>query len=161
MSIDKERVLYWLPVILLPAGNLLMLCFAPVSVNARTLLPSLIGAVTEELFFRWLLLKTVLLPRIKSKPAILLVSVLFAVMHLLNLRNGTSLPDVLVQMLCAFCFSVWAGAVTWQSTWLIPLLAHVLVNLTAITDETLLPILVSVAVLADGILLLKENVHHK
>ena len=148
--------LYWLTVMLLPAVNLLALCFSPVSFNARTLLSSLMGAAAEELFFRWFLLKGALLPRMKPERAVVLVSVLFAAAHLLNLRNGAALPAVLLQMLCAFCFSIWAGAVVWRkNSILIPMLAHVLLNLTAVTEGTLLPAIACALVLADGILLMK------
>lgn len=41
-------------------------------------------------------------------------------------RNGTGISAELMQIV--FAFSIWAGAVTWKATWLIPLLAHVLVN---------------------------------
>ena len=154
-----QRVLVWLPVILLPTGNLLMLLFAPFSFSPRILLFSLVGAVAEELFFRGFLLKTIFLPRIKPVLAIILVSALFAAMHLINLRNGTPFPAILPQMLCAFCFSTWAGAVVWRKdSVFIPLLAHVLLNLTAVTEGTLLPLIMSAIVLADGILLMKVKV---
>ena len=147
-----------IPVILLPAGNLLMLYFAPITINLRIFILSIIGAVAEELFFRGLLLKILLLPRIKPKLAIILVSLLFALFHLLNLLNGTSLTTLLPQILCAICFSIWAGAVVWRkNSILIPLLAHVLLNLSAITEGTLFPMLVSIVVLIEGILLIKDR----
>lgn len=153
-----QRILVWFPVFLFPAGNLLMLLFAPFSFSPRILLFSMIGAVAEELFFRGTLLKTIFLPSLKPALAIFLVSVLFAAMHLLNLRNEIPLPTVLAQMFCAFCFSTWAGAVVWRKgSILIPMLAHVLLNLTAMTEGTLIPLLVSAMVLADGILLMKGN----
>ncbi len=153
-----QRVLVWLPVILLPAGNLLMLLFEPFSFSSRILLFSLIGAVAEELFFRWLLLRQILLPRMKPVLAILIVSVLFAAMHLLNLRTGTPFPTILPQMFCAFCFSMWAGAVVWmKGSILIPLLAHAMMNAMAVTEGLLLPLAVSVVVLVDGILLMKAE----
>ncbi len=155
----KNRILYWLPVILLPAGNLLMLLFLPADFNPRTLLLSLIGAIAEELFFRLFLLKTLLFPCIKPRAAVLLTAIIFAAMHLLNLLNGSPLPAVFPQMFCAFCFSIWAGAVVWRKdSVLIPLLAHVLLNLTAVTEGTKLPLLVSAVVLADGILQMKVKV---
>ena len=154
----KNRILYWLPVILLPAGNLLMLFFAPMAFIPRTLLFSLIGAMTEELFFRGLLLREILLPRMKPILAIMLASIFFAAMHLLNLWNGTLLPAILPQMFCAFGFSIWAGAVVWKTNRvMLPLLAHVLLNLTAVTDGTILSLIVSVVVLVDGILLMKTE----
>ena len=158
MSGDKKRVLCWLPVVLLPAGNLAALLFEPCAFAPRAIPASLTGAVAEELFFRWLLLRTILLPRAKPALSVVLVSAGFAALHLLNLRNGTPIPYVLLQMLCAFCFSIWAGAVVWKkNSILIPLLAHVLLNLTAVTEGTLLAVPVSMIVLADGVFLMKGN----
>ena len=79
-------------------------------------------------------------------------------MHLFNLRAGVSEEEVLVQIVCAFCFSIWAGAVTWKATWLIPLLAHVLLNATAGAKNAWFSIAVSIAVLIDGILLMKAGI---
>ncbi len=158
MMKEKRWFLYWIPVILLPAWNILMLIFLPISFDSRTLLLSLIGAVAEELVFRWFLLPRFFLPCMKPTHAILLVSVLFAAMHLLNLQTGTPFPAILPQMFCAFCFSIWAGAVVWRkNSILIPLLAHVLLNATAVTEGLLLPLAVSVVVLVDGILLMKAE----
>lgn len=157
-SVERGDLLLYLPVILLPTGNLLMLFFSSVDFNLLTLLLSLAGAVSEEYFFHLFLLKTILFPRIMPEPAIMLVSFLFATMHILNLRNGTGLQVILPQMICAFCFSTWAGAVVWRKgSILIPMLAHVLLNLTAMTEGTLIPLLVSSVVLADGFLLMKGN----
>ena len=90
--------------------------------------------------------------------AIALVSVLFAGMHLFNLRVGAGGEEVLIQIVCAFCFSIWAGAVTWKATWLIPLLAHVLLNATAGAGNMWVSIAVSIVVLIDGILLMKDGI---
>ena len=62
-----------------------------------------------------------------------------------------------MQIVCAFYFSIWAGAVTWKSTWLIPLLAHVLLNATAGAGNSWVSIAVSIVVLIDGILLMKGD----
>ena len=147
-------VQYWLPVILLPAANLLMLFFSPADFNLRMILLSLVGAVGEEFFFRCFLLQHIFLRKLKPIPAILIVSVFFAGMHLFNLRAGTGITDTLIQMLFAFCFSIWAGAVTWKSTWLIPLLAHVLLNATAGAENIWVALVVSAVVLADGVMIM-------
>ena len=52
-------------------------------------------------------------------------------------RNGTGISAELMQIV--FAFSIWAGAVTWKGTWLIPLLAHVLVNATGAMSTLSLP----------------------
>ena len=59
--------------------------------------------------------------------------------------------------MCTFCFSVWAGAVTWKAAWLIPLLAHVLLNATAGAGNNWVSIAVSIVVLIDGVLLMKGD----
>ena len=46
---------------------------------------------------------------------------------------------------------------TWKAAWLIPLLAHVLLNATAVSENYWVSIAVSVVVLIDGILLMKLN----
>ncbi len=144
----------WLPVILLPAGNLLLALRAPGALDPRLMLRSLVGAVAEEVLFRGLVLKTILLPRVRPGVAIGAAAALFAASHLLNLRSGAPVFPVLVQVFCAFGFSVWAGAVVWRrNSLLIPLLAHLLLNLTAVAEGTLLPLIISAIVLADGVAL--------
>lgn len=149
----KERLLIWFPVAFLPLSNLIA---AWATHRALTLSPVwILGAVAEELFYRFFLLKTIFLPRMRPVSAILLVSILFAGMHLFNLRIGQPVDVTLVQIFGAFCFSIWAGAVTWRFTWLIPLVAHVLMNATAGAELMWAQVLVSAAVLADGLFLMK------
>lgn len=148
----KHKSLYWLPLVLLPAGNILVAVIkrqpmAPV-------LPYVLGAAAEELFYRRFLLKTVLLPRGKPRLMILLSAFLFAGIHLFNLRAGAALDETLVQVAFAFCFSVWAGAVTWKRSWLIPLLAHILLNLTATAELAAVSLIVGTVVLLDGVMLM-------
>ncbi|MBQ3703139.1 MAG: CPBP family intramembrane metalloprotease [Oscillospiraceae bacterium] len=157
----REKILVWLPVLMLPAFNIILAIITGASYDAHNAIRWAAGAVAEELFFRGFLLKTIFLPRIKPVLAIILVSALFAAMHLINLRNGTPFHAILPQMLCAFCFSMWAGAVVWRKgSILIPLLAHVLLNATAVTEGSLIPVLASAVVLVDGILLMKAEVDH-
>lgn len=152
----KRKILCWFPVALLALCNILVSVFVhqPLQVS----LAYIIGALAEELFFRFLLLKTILLPRIKPTLAIVIVSVIFAGMHLFNLRAGQPTDLTLLQMGCAFAFGMWAGAVTWKSTWLIPLFAHVLLNLTTVDGGGCIILAVTVVVLVDGILLMKEDI---
>ena len=151
----KQKVLYWLPLCILPISNILISLIMKQPITPA--LPYILGAVAEELFFRWYLLKAILLSRMKPVTAILLISVLFAVMHLFNLCAGAGITDTLVQMLFAFCFSIWAGAMTWKSTWLIPLIAHVLLNLTATADIMWVSLFVGLVVLANGIMLMQPT----
>ncbi len=153
MRHEKRILLIWLPVILLPLANVILAIANSADLNIA--IHYIIGAVAEELFFRFFLLKNVLLPRMKPILAIVLVSVLFAGMHLFNLRAGAGGEEVLIQIVCAFCFSIWAGAVTWKATWLMPLLAHMLLNATAGAENNRVSIAVSIVVLIDGILLMR------
>lgn len=166
-----ERILLWLPVLLLPLANLITTTVTRESVFAAytapsTLIPFLpaavvyiLGAVAEELFYRWFLLKKVFFETTKLKPvlSILIVSALFAAMHLWNLQTS---PAVLLQVFSAFCFSIWAGAVVWRTdrNW-IPLIAHVLLNATAGGAEIAwVSVMISVVVLTDGIWLMRRKI---
>ena len=152
------QLLIWAPVVLLPLSNLLSAVNSGVSFDFSQTALWVFGAVAEELFYRFFLLKKLLLDRSAMKPAnaVLLVSLLFAVMHLFNLRTGAGLFPVLVQAFCAFCFSVWSGTVVWKKQSLtVPLLAHVLLNLTAFEGgAVLIPIMACILVLIDGLFLL-------
>ena len=162
-SKTKLQILIWAPVLLLPLSNLLS-SWGVVPAADYTLTQTavwVIGAVAEELFYRFFLLQKLLLERAKLRPrfSILLVSLLFAGMHLFNLRSGMTVSMVLVQAVCAFCFSVWAGAVVWRTySVMIPLLAHVLMNLTAVDGGGLyIPLTASLVTLVIGILLIKNH----
>ena len=162
-SKTKLQILIWAPVLLLPLSNLLS-SWGVVPAADYTLTQTsvwVIGAVAEELFYRFFLLQKLLLERAKLRPrfSILLVSLLFAGMHLFNLRSDMTVSMVLVQTVCAFCFSVWAGAVVWRThSVMIPLLAHVLMNLTAFDGGgALLPLAASLITLLDGFFLMSES----
>ena len=162
-SKTKLQILIWAPVLLLPLSNLLS-SGGIVPAADYTLTQTsvwVIGAIAEELFYRFFLLQKLLLERVKLRPrfSILLVSLLFAGMHLFNLRSGMTVSMVLVQTVCAFCFSVWAGAVVWRThSVMIPLLAHVLMNLTAVDGGGLyIPLTASLVTLVIGILLIKNH----
>ena len=154
---ERREILYWLPVILLPVGNIIVAFLTSWEMNWRLWAFSLVGAACEELFFRFFLLRTIFLPRMKPVLAIILVSLLFAGMHLWNLRNGTAISDTMFQMAFAFCFSIWAGAVTWKTTWIIPFVAHVLLNATAVVENSWVSAAIGVIVLIDGIILMKGD----
>lgn len=152
------QFLIWAPVVLLPLSNLLSAVNFGVSFDLSQTALWVLGAIAEELFYRFFLLKKLLLEcsGMKGANAVLLVSLLFAAMHLFNLRAGTDLFPVLVQAFCAFCFSVWAGIVMWKKKSLtVPLLAHVLLNLTAFEGgAALIPVVAGILVLIDGLFLL-------
>ena len=152
------QLLIWAPVVLLPLSNLLSAVNSGVSFDFSQTALWVFGAIAEELFYRFFLLKKLLLDRsgMKGANAVLLVSLLFAAMHLFNLRTGAGLFPVLVQAFCAFCFSVWAGTVVWKRrSVFIPLLAHMLMNLTAFDGSgTLIPVAAGILVLLAGLFLL-------
>ena len=154
------QLLIWAPVVLLPLSNLLSAVNSGVSFDFSQTALWVLGAVAEELFYRFFLLKKLLLDRsgMKGANAVFLVAVLFAAMHLFNLRTGAGLFPVLAQAFCAFCFSVWAGTVVWKKQSLtVPLLAHALLNLTAFEGgAVLIPLAVSIVLLIDGIILQKK-----
>ena len=154
------QFLIWAPVVLLPLSNLLSAVNSGVSFDFSQTALWVFGAVAEELFYRFFLLKKLLLERSGMKPAnaVLLVSLLFAAMHLFNLRSGMNVSLVLVQAFCAFCFSVWSGTVVWKKQSLtVPLLAHVLLNLTAFEGGgVFISLAVSIVLLIDGIILQKK-----
>ena len=160
---------YCFPVILLPLANLITAAsvFEPYTTPSPLFpfLPSaavfILGAVAEELFYRWFLLKKVFFETTKLKPtlSILIVSALFAGMHLWNLQTSPAVLPVLAQVFSVFCFSVWTGAVAWRTDRIcIPLIAHVLLNATA-GDAAVawVSALVSIDVLADGVVLWKTK----
>ena len=151
----KRNILIWLPVFLLPASNLVSMLIE--NQNHEIFIPSIVGAVVEEIIFRWLMLDKWLFRErwIKRGTAILVGAIAFSLMHLWNLRNGTSISEVLIQILFAFSFSIWAGTVAWKSTWLIPLLAHVLLNATAGEESLWLSLIVSGIVLTDGVMVIR------
>ena len=162
-SKTKLQSLIWAPVLLLPLSNLLS-SGGIVPAADYTLTQTsvwVIGAVAEELFYRFFLLQKLLLERAKLRPrfSILLISLLFAGMHLFNLRSGMAISMVVIQAFCAFCFSIWAGAVVWRTySVMVPLLAHVLMNLTAVDGGGLyIPLTASLVTLVIGILLIKNH----
>ena len=167
----RRWLLIGLPVLLLPLANLITAAVTGSSVavpytTSSSLIPFIptavvfiLGAVFEELFYRWFLLKKLFFETTKLTPllSILIVSGLFALMHLWNLQTSPAILPVLLQVFSAFCFSIWAGAVVRRTDriW-IPLIAHILLNATAGDAEIAwVTILVSIVVLADGIVLLK------
>lgn len=160
----KLQFLIWAPVLLLPLSNLLSSKIAPATDYDLTQTSVWVfGAVAEELFYRFFLLQKLLLERSKLRPqvSIVLISLLFAGMHLFNLRAGMTVSAVLVQAFCASCFSVWAGAAQWRThSVMVPLLAHVLMNLTAFDGNgSLIPLAASLITLLDGLILMAGSLH--
>ena len=152
----RQKILVWLPVIMLPLSNILVSFITHTPVFPA--IAWILGAIVEELFFRFFLLRQIFFRTMKPTLAIILTSILFASMHLFNLRTGQPIDQTLLQMGCAFAYGIWAGAVTWKSTFLISLLAHVLMNATAGAEIMWVSLAVIAVVLVDGVILMKgEN----
>ena len=161
----KRRILIWIPVFLLPLSNLLSSRFVPAAdFNLTQTFVWVIGAIAEELFYRFFLLQKLLLEHTELRPrfSIVVISLLFAGMHLFNLRSSMVVPMVLLQAGCAFCFSMWAGAVVWRTrSVMIPLLAHVLMNLTASESSgSLFPLAAGFITLLDGLILMSGSLYN-
>lgn len=117
-----------LPLFIPAAGNLILNGAAFPGWEAGLVL--ICVSITEELFFRGFLFQYLL--KTGEKKALLGSSLLFSLMHLVNLAEGAELGYTLAQLL----FSFWAGlcyalsVLRWKS--LFPCIwAHVLTNLTA------------------------------
>ncbi len=150
---NQQKLLIWFPVVLMSLFNLLSALMTGSQFTASV--PMIIGAVAEELFYRFFLLKTLLLreERILPSISIVLISILFAAAHLFNLLSGAAAQEIMIQVISAFSFGMWAGAMVWKtnSIW-IPVTAHILVNLTASGNcSIIMQIVVSVIVLLDAV----------
>lgn len=138
-SVPARRFLYYLPLILLIAGNLW---------NGVALNDSLTGTICrivcmlcvgfiEELIFRGLLFKAIAKDSVKS--AIIISSLTFGIGHLVNLFNGSGMD--LVNNLCQICFAVAVGflfvTIFYRGGSLIPcMITHSAVNILSIfADE--------------------------
>ena len=128
------RAFYFaLPLFLLAAVNLAF--YLPANPDAFLIVRLLFGAVIEELVFRGLLY-SLLSKKLSPVTAAILSSVLFAVLHLLNLLNGftgAQFQETLLQIAvaftvgCAFCAYVYRF-----SSILFPILAHLAINFTSL-----------------------------
>ena len=157
MKAMKYRVPLLAPVLLLPLANVILLMCLGADYTIKDTLVWALFAAAEEVFFRYLLLTRLLLPRFEPVPSVLAVSLLFAFLHLANLFAGQPTGETLVQCFCAFAFALWAGAATYKATFVIPLLAHVLLNLTAFKESVPVSLAVSAVVLMCGAVLLRTE----
>ena len=103
----------------------------------RKLVICLSVAIAEELFFRGLLLREMVFSyNWQPVRASLIVSVLFGVLHLLNVNSYVMWSYALVQSICAFAVSVNICAVfinTKSLLWCIAI--HTMINITSIGWE--------------------------
>ena len=120
-----------LPLLILPLGNGILYSFSFAGWETGVLL--LCTSVIEELFFRGFLLSCFL--EKGTGKAVVGTSLLFALMHLVNLESGAPFAYTLLQVMCAFWVSISYCLVIlrWNSLW--PCIAaHMLTNLTASGD---------------------------
>ncbi|MDO5297337.1 MAG: CPBP family intramembrane metalloprotease [bacterium] len=157
----RLTLLSWAPVFLLPISNIIVcICSGSFpSADSSLLLTVGLAAVCEELFFRGLVLKCWLLPRLKPVCAVVLSAVIFGAAHILNWRGILSFDLVLPQIIFAVCFGVWAGAAVYRKdSILLPVLAHVLLNVTDQPIYLTWPWAVVAGItLIDGVVLLAED----
>ena len=106
-SAPSRRFLYYVPLIILAAGNLWS------GIGNNYSLPDTVCRIAtmlcvgflEELIFRGFLFKAIAKDNVKS--AIIISSVTFGIGHLVNLFNGSGMD--LVNNLCQICFAIAVG----------------------------------------------------
>lgn len=130
----KKYIIY-LPILLLPLLNLL-LCEWKVSIKEIFIMAGI--AFSEEVFFRgFLLSKLTRNFQYCILRGILVSSLVFSGMHLVNLFSGASLDYVLMQCITAgsvgFCFAI---IVYRERSIILCVLFHLLINLTGTEVKT-------------------------
>ncbi|MBQ8238114.1 MAG: CPBP family intramembrane metalloprotease [Oscillospiraceae bacterium] len=116
-----------LPLFLLPGYNLMTADgFAP---DLPTAALMLCAAVTEEIFFRGFLLH--FLARRSKTAGIYLTSILFSILHIVNLTQNIDPVYTWMQVICAFASGLCYSTVTISIGSLLPCIAaHFLTNIT-------------------------------
>ena len=135
----------WLSLILFPFANIMLfiLCFDDSILGndiiffGRQCAIYMLVAIAEELFFRGLLLRELVFSyNWQPIRASLIVSVLFGVLHLLNVHSYATWSYALVQSICAFAVSVNICAVFINTKSLLLCIAiHAMINITSIGLE--------------------------
>lgn len=129
-----KQLLLMLPLLSIACWNLMAgRGIAPAEISAGALLFTLLTVFLEELFFRgWL-------PRkIGGKHPLAVSSVLFGMLHLVNLTQGIDLAHCLLQAMGAACFGLSAALFTALYSSILPaVVIHFLINITASTRITL------------------------
>ncbi len=106
-SVPARRFLYYVPLVVLAAGNLWNGAAVNYSLSATVcrIACMLCVGFLEEIIFRGFLFKAIAKDNLKS--AIIISSVTFGIGHLLNLFNGSGMD--LVNNLCQICFAIAVG----------------------------------------------------
>ena len=105
--VPARRFLYYIPLVLLAAGNLwngVALRYSPAETACRILCMLCVGFL-EELIFRGFLFVSMAKDNIRS--AIIISSVTFGIGHIINLFNGSGMD--LVNNLCQIVFAIAVG----------------------------------------------------
>lgn len=128
----KRTGLLLAPAVILPAFNLLCAGhMADVCASPLRMLVLAGGVIWEELFFRGVMLNR-LLKAHAPLAAILTQSLLFGLLHLVNLETGSLPLYVLVQCVTAVGTGFWLGTLAWQSqSTLGCILVHACINLSS------------------------------
>ncbi len=131
---NTKKVLWFLPLVAVEAVRLTLGFDISLKISTVivTLIMMLFAGISEELFFRGLILKT--LEKKGTKYAILSSSVIFSLTHLGNLAIGTDSLLMLVQIVFAIIFGFVAAEIAIITKTIIPLIIwHVLHNFIART----------------------------
>ncbi len=149
--VNLSPLLIWSPVFLLPLFNMLSLYYLKLSIDIR--IQTIIGAIIEELFFRFFLYKVL----VNQRDNIIWISCLFSLFHLFNIKSET-VEELAFQMIFAFCFSLWAGMVVYNTKNItIPIITHVFINITGSGSTAITSSLMCVVAFFCGVLLLKTK----
>ena len=94
-------------------------------------------AIAEELFFRGLLLRELVFGfRLKAMLAATIVSMLFGVLHIMNIFSYASVTYAIIQGVCAFSVGFDLSAIYCKFRSIIPcIVIHALINITSIGLE--------------------------
>ena len=138
--LPARRFLWYLPLAAIVSGNLwfgVALRDAAAQTALHLAVMLLIG-ILEELLFRGLLYRA--LEQKSETAAIVVSSLVFGLLHLLNLTGGTAQPLVLLQTAFATALGFVFALILARGKSLIPCIAaHCAINITAVfTDQTVL-----------------------
>lgn len=132
-KLNHKNLLYYLPMAIMVLSNLIF----GISVNYSTgqiilISISMLGVgFSEEILFRSFLIRT--LEKINKKLAIILPSVIFGLLHLVNLFGGAGLLETMSQVLYASFVALAFSLFFVKTNNVIPcMITHVLVNITDI-----------------------------
>lgn len=126
-----------LPLLVIPAVNLIFFKSGTFISSLTEALFLALCAFGEEVLFRGYLL-TLWSRKIGTRTALIAVSLLFAVLHAVNLFSGISVWFFVIQCFCAGAVGFTLGAVTLREGSILPgTVIHILINLTSVRENAL------------------------